>query len=169
MAILPLTTGVENPILRVKSKGVKTLDRKTKKLVEDMTDTMMYADGLGIAAPQVGINLRIFIARLNFGTPHEMLVPMINAEFLELPEPTILHEEGCLSIPNKVGMIRRANHVTIRYMDTRGSYHALKLDGLNARIMQHEMDHLIGTLIADKMEAEISQEELKKARAKKKK
>ena len=168
MAILPLTTGVENPILRVASQAVKTIDRKTKKLVEDMVDTMIEADGLGIAAPQVGVNLRIFIARLNFNTPHEMLVPMINAEFLELPEPTVLHEEGCLSIPGRFGMIRRAEHVTIRYMDTRGNHHTLKLDGLNARIMQHEMDHLEGTLIADKMEAEISAEDLKKARGKKK-
>ena len=116
-----------------------------------MIETMLNCDGLGIAAPQVGINVRIYIARLNFGTAQEMNVPMINAEFLSMSEEKEKHEEGCLSIPGKFGIVERSSAVTIRYMDQRGALQTLNLSGLNARIMQHETDHLNGTLIADKM------------------
>lgn len=131
-----------------------------------MVDTMRHADGLGIAAPQVGVNLRIYIARLNFNSSNELIVPMVNAEFLEKSTDTEGAEEGCLSIPGKFGLVKRAKSVTIRYADEKGKSHTLKLQGLNARIMQHEMDHLDGVLIADKMEREIDAEELKKARGK---
>lgn len=158
MAILEITKGIDNKILRAKSAAVKKIDRKIKKLIADMTDTMVAVDGLGIAAPQVGVNLRIYIARLNFNTPHEMNVAMINAEFLEKSAETERHEEGCLSIPGKFGVLTRSTAVTIRYMNEKGIWNTLKLDGLNARIMQHEMDHLEGTLIADKWEGEAKNE-----------
>lgn len=151
MAVLPIVTGTDNKILRTISSPVKKIDRKIKDLVADMTDTMMAVDGLGIAAPQVGVNLRIYIARLNFNTPHEMNVPMLNAEFLSIVDEMDEYEEGCLSIPKKFGLVKRANKVTIRYMDLKGKTHTLNLEGLNARIMQHETDHLNGILIADKM------------------
>ncbi|MBI2639078.1 peptide deformylase, partial [Candidatus Peregrinibacteria bacterium] len=99
MAMLPIVTGVENKILRAKSAPVKKIDRKLKKLIADMAETMQAVDGLGIAAPQVGVNLRIYIARLNFNTPNEMIVPMLNAEFLEKSDGMENNEEGCLSIP----------------------------------------------------------------------
>lgn len=152
MALLPLVTGVDNKILSAKSVSVKKIDRKIKNLIADMVETMQAADGLGIAAPQVGINLRIYIARLNFNTPNEMIVPMINAEFLKMSEEMDVHEEGCLSIPKRFGPVRRHKEVTIRYMDQRGAHHTLHLTDLNARIMQHETDHLNGILIADKIE-----------------
>lgn len=154
MAVLEIVTGVENKILRAKSAPVKKVDRKLKKLVADMIETMAHADGLGIAGPQVGVNLRIYIARLNFNTPNEMIVPMLNAEFLEKSEGMENNEEGCLSIPGRFGAVRRHKTVTIRYMDEKAKWHVLKLDGLNARIMQHEIDHLDGVLIADKWETE---------------
>lgn len=150
MAVLEITKGVDNKILRAKSAKVKKIDRKIKKLIADMIETMEHMDGLGIAAPQVGINLHIYIARLNFSTPNEMIVPMINAEFLEKSDRLERHEEGCLSIPGKFGVVERPSAVTIRYMDEKELWHTLKLEDLNARIMQHEMDHLDGTLIADK-------------------
>lgn len=151
MTILPLTTGIDNKILRTVSKPVKKIDRTVKKLVADMIETMLDYDGLGIAAPQVGINLRIYIARLNFNTDNEMIVPMINAEFVSLSQEKEEHEEGCLSIPGKFGTVQRHSSVTIRYIDEHGKEHTLALQGLNARIMQHETDHLNGVLIADKM------------------
>lgn len=151
MSFLSLVTGIDNKILRTKSKPVKKIDRGIKKLIADMIETMEPAAGLGIAAPQVGVNLCIYIARLNFNTPHEMIVPMINAEFLQISEKTEDNQEGCLSLPNEFGIVRRSKNVTIRYMDERAKIHTLRLDGLNARIMQHEMDHLNGVLIADKM------------------
>lgn len=162
MSVLPITTGVTNPILRTVSQPVKKIDKKIKKLIVDMIDTMEDANGLGIAAPQVGINLQIYIARLNFDTPHEMIVPMINAQFLKISDEQDEHEEGCLSIPKKFGIVRRAVRVTIRYMNPKGSWVTLHLDGLNARIMQHEMDHLAATLIADKMIGEAAPHRQKK-------
>lgn len=152
MALLEITKGVDNKILRASSAPVKKIDRKIKKLIADMTDTMLAVDGLGIAAPQVGVNLRIYIARLNFNTPNEIIAPMINVEFLSLSDEKENNEEGCLSIPGKFGLVRRSKSVTIRYMDEKGKSHTLKLSGLNARIMQHETDHLEGILIADKIE-----------------
>ncbi|PIQ77294.1 peptide deformylase [Candidatus Peregrinibacteria bacterium CG11_big_fil_rev_8_21_14_0_20_46_8] len=149
MAILPIVTGVQDKILRTESKPVKNIDKKIKKLIKDMTDTVIDVDGLGIAAPQVGVNLRIYIARLNHGTRHEMWVPMINPEFLQLGGKREKNEEGCLSIPNKFGDVERRTEVLMRYQDEKGKTHVLQLDSLNARIMQHEMDHLNGTLIAD--------------------
>lgn len=152
MAVLEITKGAENKILRAKSAPVKKIDRKIKKLIADMTETMLAVDGLGIAAPQVGVNLRIYIARLNFNTPNEMIAPMVNAEILNISDEKESNEEGCLSIPGKFGLVRRSKAVTIRYMDEKGKTHTLKLNGLNARIMQHETDHLEGILIADKIE-----------------
>ena len=149
MAFLPIVTGTDNKILRTVSAPVKKIDKKIKKLVRDMTETAISVDALGIAAPQVGVNLRIYVARLNFGTSHEMWIPMLNAEFLEKSHETDEHEEGCLSIPGKFGQLRRHKKVTIRYTDVKGGPHTLVLDKLNARIMQHEADHLNGILIAD--------------------
>lgn len=151
MALLPIVTGFDNKILRTPSLPVKKIDRRIKELVADMTETMQSVDGLGIAAPQVGVNLRIYIARLNFNTANEMNVPMINAEFLSMSEEMADNEEGCLSLPKRFGTVRRAKKVSIRYTDLKGKEHILNLEGLNARIMQHETDHLNGTLIADKM------------------
>ncbi len=151
MALLPIVTGIDNKILRTPSLPVKKIDRKIKELIVDMTETMQSVDGLGIAAPQVGVNLRIYIACLNFNTANEMNVPMINAEFLSIGEDMGDNEEGCLSLPKQFGLIRRAKKVTIRYTDLKGKEQILNLEGLNARIMQHETDHLNGILIADKM------------------
>jgi len=160
MAILPLTQGFDNKILRTESKPVKAVDKKIKKLVEDMIATMFDANGIGIAASQVGVNLRIYIARLNCDSPHEMIVPMINPKFLKLSKDTDEAEEGCLSLPKRFGVVERSKTVTIQYTGIKGQSMTLHLDGLNARIMQHEMDHLNATLIADKF---ISEEGVEKA------
>lgn len=163
MAILKIITGVDNKILRAKSVPVKKIDRVTKKLVADMIETMQAVDGLGIAAPQVGVNLRIFIARLNFDTANEIIVPMINSEFLKVSEETEEGEEGCLSVPRKFGIVRRAKKVTIKYLDLRGQPQTLNLSDLNARIVQHETDHIDGILFVDKMVREIGEKEAKNA------
>lgn len=151
MALLPIVTGVDNAILRTPSKVVKKIDKKIKKLVSDMIDTMVAAPGVGIAAPQIGVNLRIYIARLNPDTPQETIVPMINPRFLQISEEKEEGEEGCLSLPKRFGMVPRALEVTVEYQNIKGTKTVLRLDGFNAKIMQHEMDHLDATLIADKM------------------
>lgn len=161
MTALKIITGADNETLRTKSKPVKRMDKKTKKLIANMAETLLEQKGLGLAAPQVGVNLRIFIARLNAETPNETVVTMINPELLVISKDTEDGEEGCLSLPNKFGIVRRAKSVTIQYSDQRGSANALNLNGLNARIMQHEIDHLEGILIVDKLQREINPADLK--------
>ena len=163
MAVLKIITGIDNKILRAKSAPVKKIDRAAKKLIADMIETMQSAEGLGIAAPQVGVNLRVFIARLNFDTANEIIVPMMNSEFLKMSEETEEGEEGCLSVPRKFGIVRRAKSVTIKYLDLRGQSQTLNLSDLNARIVQHETDHIDGILFVDKMVREIGAHEVKNA------
>lgn len=165
MAVLSIVTGTDNKILRTKSSPVKKIDKKIKKLIADLIETMSGADGLGIAAPQVGVNVRIFIARLNYNTPNETMTPMINPEFLKMSDETGVYEEGCLSVPGRFGMVRRHTAVTIRFMDKRGKIQTLNLDGLNARITQHETDHINGILFVDKMEREVTPEEAENVHA----
>lgn len=155
MATLPIITGADTPILRKKSEKVKRIDKKLKKLITDMIDTMLDADGLGIAAPQVGVNLRVFIVRLNSGTKNELIVPMINAEIVEMSEKMSEDEEGCLSLPKKFGTIKRAASLTLTYQNQHSEKHTLNLHDLNAREIQHEIDHLDGILIVDRLEAEL--------------
>ncbi len=157
MAVLPITQGLTHEILRTVSKPVKTIDKKIKKLVADMIETMFAAEGIGIAASQVGVNLRIYIARLNYDTPHEMIVPMINPE-LSLSGEIFEDEEGCLSLPKKFGVVPRSLEATVSYTDLKGKRITLYLTDLNARIMQHEMDHLNAILIADRFIGEASPE-----------
>lgn len=157
MAILPITKGLDHEILRTLSKPVKSIDKKIKKLVVDMIETMFDAEGIGIAAPQVGVNLRIYIARLNVDTDHEVVVPMINPE-LSLHGEIEEDEEGCLSLPKKFGFVPRHTEATITFTDVKNHRITLKLTGLNARIMQHEMDHLNAMLIADRFVGEATEE-----------
>lgn len=163
MAVKKIITGVDNKILRARSAPVKKIDRKIKKLVTDMIETMQAVDGLGIAAPQVSANLRIFIARLNFNTANEIIVPMINSEFIKISDETEEGEEGCLSVPGKFGIVRRAKFVTIAYTNLRGQKQTLNLSDLNARIVQHETDHINGILFVDKMIREIGAKDAKNA------
>lgn len=154
MAVLQIITGTDNKILRTKSLSVPKIDRKIKKLIADLTETMAVSDGLGIAAPQVGVNLRVFITRLNYGTENEMIVPMVNPEILEFSEEMILGEEGCLSVPGRFGTVRRSREVTVKFTGKKGEAQILKLEGLNARVVQHETDHINGILFVDKLERE---------------
>ncbi|MEK9132463.1 MAG: peptide deformylase, partial [Patescibacteria group bacterium] len=141
---------------------VKRIDKKIKKLIMDMIDTMIAAEGLGIAASQVGINQRVFIVRLNSGTKNELIVPMINAEIIKMSEKMIEDEEGCLSLPKKFGTVKRAASLTLKYQNQHGETHTLNLHELNARTIQHEIDHLDGILIVDRLEAELRLESAEK-------
>ncbi|MEK7529220.1 MAG: peptide deformylase [Patescibacteria group bacterium] len=151
MAIIPITQGVDNPILRTKSEKVKKFDAKLQKLLHDMLDTVKDENGLGIAAPQVGVNSQIFWVRFNHDTPQEIYIPMINAEVFDISKEMENGEEGCLSVPGVFGIVPRHNSLTVRYTDPKKKQHTLHLHGLSARIIQHEFDHLNGILCVDKM------------------
>ncbi len=162
MAVLPLTQGAENPILRTVSPEIKQIDRKIKDLAKNMVDTMVHANGLGIAAPQVGVNARLFIALLNYGTKNEITVPMINPKILFKSDETGTAEEGCLSLPGRFGIVPRAKELTVEFTDLKGNKRILQLEGLNARVIQHETDHIDAHLFIDRMEKEIPKDQIKK-------
>ena len=129
------------PVLRKICKPVKLLTPRTQTLIDDMLDTMYEANGVGLAAPQVGVLKRIVV--------------MINPEILETSgEQT--GSEGCLSLAGKNGQVTRPNHVKVRYMDRDGEIYELEGEELLARAICHECDHLDGKLYVDIVEGEIT-------------
>jgi len=141
--------GKDNEILRAISKPLKKIDRKTMKFLEDMRLTMFHEKGIGLAAPQVGVNDRVVVCRFNHETDHEIIVAMINPVITKKSEEMVLAEEGCLSLPGKYDAIARHESLTVKYTDHKGRENVLKLSGLNARIVQHEVDHIDGHLYID--------------------
>jgi peptide deformylase len=153
MAILDIEKGSMNTILRAVSKPIDKIDKKLWKFLDDMKDTMIAASGVGLAAPQVSKNIRVVVCRFNYGTPHETVVDMINPEIIERSEDLAMNEEGCLSIPGKWDKVPRHKALTVKYLDRKGRETVLKLKGYNARIVQHEVDHIDGKLYVDRVMA----------------
>lgn len=152
MAIRTIRTE-EDPILRKTSKEVTKFDEALWALLEDMRDTLCEEQGVGLAAPQVGILKRIFIIDIGEG-----LVEFINPEIVAtLGEQ--FGEEGCLSLPGKYGYVRRANEVTARAQDRNGNWFEIVGVELMARALLHEYDHLNGRLYIDLAEGDIVESE----------
>jgi len=163
MTKLNIQTGTENKILRTKSERVGKIDKKIRKLIDNMEETLHAEQGLGLAAPQVGKDIRVILARLNYDTPHEMVKPMINPEILFTSKETEIAEEGCLSLPNCFKPVERFKMIRVRFDDIRGTSQILELEDLNARIIQHEVDHLNGVLFVDRVkEEDLALDETKK-------
>lgn len=150
MAVLTIVQGADNPILRKKSISIKKIDAKLKKLVKDMSDTLSKAKGIGLAAPQVGKNIRVIVALLNVNTPQQTLVEMVNPDIEKRSEAKETAEEGCLSLPGIYGNVERSKSITVRFQTLKNQKLTLHLEGLNARIVQHEVDHIDGILIVDR-------------------
>ena len=131
--------------LRKKSKPVEEINERVLTLLEDMADTMYDADGVGLAAPQVGILKRIFVIDIY---DDEGLRVFINPEILEV-RGTQLGEEGCLSIPGKLEDVERANYVKVKALNEKGEEFILEAEELLARAVLHEYDHLEGVLFTD--------------------
>lgn len=143
-----------DPRLRQKAKKVRNFGPDIKKLADDMLETMHNADGVGLAGPQIGIMQRIFVAEIpvddenpqpDAGKPFVFINPEIIQKSSEMEEG----KEGCLSLPNWIGCVNRPKEVEIRAKTVRGKNIRLKLSGLLARVFQHELDHLDGTLFTD--------------------
>lgn len=152
MSILKIEKGTHNKILRAKSEKVVKVDKKTKKLIDNMVETLKKEKGLGLAAPQVGINQRIILALFNYDTNEEMIAALINPEIISHSTDKVLGEEGCLSIPGIYKPVERYKKIQVRFMDIKGNSQILELEDLNARIVQHETDHLDGVLFIDRVE-----------------
>lgn len=160
---LKMERGKDNPILRRRSDEIKKIDKKLLKFIEEMKVTMEHENGIGLAAPQVGVNSRVVVCKFNHGTPHQLIVPMINPEIVKVSQEMDLNEEGCLSLPKQFDSIARHTSLMVNYLDTKGRKNTLKLAGLNARIVQHEVDHIDGKLYIDHLTDEATVE-LKKGK-----
>ena len=136
----------EDEVLRKVSKEVKNFDEALWTLLDDMADTMYEENGVGLAAPQIGILKRIFVIDIGEG-----LIEFINPEVITT-EGEQFGEEGCLSVPNKYGNVRRPNYVKMRAMDRHGNLFEVEGTELMARAMLHENDHLDGKLYVDLVE-----------------
>jgi peptide deformylase len=144
MSVLPIIQGSSTPVLRRKTALVPKVTKEIRRLLKDMRETMASVQGVGLAAPQVGESLRLCIAMID-GKPEALLNPQI----LSKSKKILLDEEGCLSLPNAWMPVPRAGEIVVSYMDTKGKQHERKLSEFNARVVQHEVDHLDGVLIVD--------------------
>lgn len=137
---------IGEPVLRKKSKVVKEINDRIIELLDDMADTMYEADGVGLAAPQVGILKRVVVIDIGDG-----LIELINPEIIETSGEQI-GEEGCLSVIGESGIVRRPNVVKVRAYNRKGQLFEIEGEELLARAFCHEIDHLDGILYVDKVE-----------------
>jgi peptide deformylase len=140
-------------VLRKTARPVAAINRRTKQLLEDMADTMYEANGVGLAAPQVGILRRVVVVDIGDG-----LVELINPEILEQSGSQI-EVEGCLSIPGRRCTVERPQKVTVRALDRQGRSFVMEGEGLMAVALCHELDHLDGILYVDKMIEDVTDEQ----------
>jgi len=147
MAILPIRIAPD-PVLRQKSKRVKAIDGSIKKLISDMIETMHSAPGVGLAAPQVGVPLRVIV----IGIPGEADIVLINPQIVRRRGERPV-TEGCLSVPGYFGEIKRAESVTVKGRDKNGKEIRIKASELLAQALEHEIDHINGVLYIDHMES----------------
>ena len=136
--------------LHDRARNVDQITPDIDRMVEDLVETMYAAPGIGLAAPQVGIALRIFVVDLSVGRDPAGLIVMINPEFIER-DGMQLEEEGCLSVPGFNATVVRPQRVVLRGLDRRGQPQEREGTGLLARAFQHEVDHLDGTLFVDRL------------------
>jgi peptide deformylase len=137
-------------ILSGQATPVEAVTFDISALVDDMIETMYAAPGIGLAAPQVGIPLRVFVIDLSSGRDPAGVIVMINPEFVER-EGMQLEEEGCLSLPGFTATVARPRRAVVRGLDRQGEPHTVDGTGLLARALQHEMDHLNGCLFVDRL------------------
>ncbi|HEU0065966.1 MAG TPA: peptide deformylase [Sphingomonas sp.] len=153
MAVLTIVE-VPDARLRAVSKPVAAVDDGVRKLVEDMTDTMYAAKGIGLAAIQVGVEQRVVVIDLqeqedDDGKPIRNPQAYINPEIVSVSEELSSYNEGCLSIPEQYAEVERPASCRVRWLDTDGVSREEELDGLLATCMQHEIDHCDGVLFID--------------------
>lgn len=147
MAILYPIRKYPDSILRQKASTIKEITDEIRSLATDMIETMYAANGVGLAANQVGVALRLIVVDIG-GEKETHTITLINPEIVEAFDAETA-EEGCLSVPGFYEPVRRASHVTVRGTNLDGSEQTMKCSGLAARAFQHEIDHLEGVLFID--------------------
>ena len=165
MAVLEIRQ-YPDPVLRKKTKRVEEITPEIVRLIDDMVETMYAAPGVGLAAPQVGISLRLAVIDVSSKEDPPRVFVLINPEFL-MKEGEVEEEEGCLSVDDCHVDIRRFEAVKVRALDREGNGYEVEAGGLLARALQHEIDHLDGILILDHMsplKRDLFKRKLRKAR-----
>lgn len=142
-----------DPILRKKSKEVTEINHRIKTLLDDMLETMYENEGVGLAAPQVGVLRRVVVIDIGEGP-----IKLINPEII-YEEGEFIDVEGCLSIPNRAGTVKRPEKVKVKYLDENGEEKIIEGTGLLSKALCHEIDHLNGILFIDKIIEEVETEE----------
>ncbi len=160
MAVLPIRIAPD-PVLRVKAKRVKAFDSSLTQLIEDMRDTMHAAKGVGLAAPQIGVPLRVVV----IGVPKEEDIVLINPQILSKFGERIV-DEGCLSIPGYIGEVKRAVKVSVKGKNASGKEIRLTGEEMLAHALEHEIDHIDGILYIDHLESPDKLKKLKPAKSK---
>jgi peptide deformylase len=152
LAILPIRKEGD-PVLRQKAQPVPKVTKRIVKLLQDMEETMYAADGVGLAAPQVGVSERLIVVDVGDGPIHLVNPVLIAAE------GSVVDVEGCLSIPGVVGYVERAQKVVVDGLDMKGRPRRVEAEDWLARALQHEIDHLDGILFIDKATGITKQED----------
>ena len=148
MTIRPILTAPD-PRLKAVSTDVATVDAEIRKLVDDMTESMYAAEGIGLAAVQIGVAKRVIVIDLDQKEGKKNPRAFINPKILWASEETAVFEEGCLSVPEIWDDVERPARIKAEYLDRDGNKQLLEADGLLATCLQHEMDHLNGVLFID--------------------
>lgn len=164
MAVLEIRK-YPDEVLRQRAEPVKEINKGILKLIDDMIETMYAAPGVGLAAPQVGVSLRVIVIDISMREKGSGLITIINPEVLYF-EGEVDEEEGCLSVPDYRAQVKRSEMITVRGLDREGRVVEIEGKELLARALQHEIDHLNGTLIIDRIspiKREIFKKKLKKA------
>lgn len=147
MAILPIVQ-LGDPILRRKAELVEKITLETKKLIQDMMDTMYFSEGVGLAANQVGVSQRIIVISPTCKRGEEIVI--INPEISD-PNGSVTDREGCLSVPGFTGRVSRSSRLQVRGLTIDGKPNKWDLEGFAAVITQHEVDHINGFLFIDRL------------------
>lgn len=165
MSIIPINVYGDD-ILKKKTNKVNTVDDELIKNIKDMFDTMRYANGIGLAANQVGLDKSLFVIDLNGIEGYDNFNPvvMINPEIIEESDDIVTIEEGCLSLPNLRADVDRPESVKVKFLSPAEQEEVIEVDDFFARVILHEYDHLIGKMIPDRVDENLKrilQKELK--------
>jgi peptide deformylase len=152
MAILPIITAPD-PRLKIKAKPVTRVDAATRRLMDDMLETMYQSIGIGLAAPQVGIGQRIIVIDAAREGEKANPIRIANPEIVWRSDQTTVANEGCLSVPEHYADVERAAEIRLRYIDEENEIREMDAKGLLATCIQHEIDHLDGVLFVDHISA----------------
>lgn len=152
MTILPIIVAPD-PRLKIKAKAIDAVDDDVRQFMDDMLESMYAANGIGLAAPQVGDERRIIVVDVaRPETPPEPMV-LANPQIIGVADEDRIHEEGCLSLPEHYAEVVRPDAIKVRYLDRDNEIREIEVDGLLSTCIQHEIDHLDGILFVDHVSA----------------